>query len=139
MTYVVIITNPSQTIQVNLAQGHLWNFRLVEYYASGLINQDPLFLRFMNQPMTSIFGNLPATSIPLLWQNFPNSTVILNNALPITNGQNFTDCHQLQIRVEDLNQKPATFGKIVLIFKADVECPEYKWKMSNLEKSLRQA
>src|SRR3954470_18625203 len=99
--YVIEITNPNQTIPINLAQGCLSNFSLIEYFGSGLVNSNPLYLRFRNQPMNAIYGNLPATSLPLLWDNSPNSTIILNNPLPVCLRMSFTDCHQLQITVED--------------------------------------
>jgi hypothetical protein len=137
--YVIEITNPNQTIPINLAQGHLSNFSLIEYFGSGLINSNPLYLRFKNQPMNAIYGNLPATSLPLLWDNSPNSTMILNNPLPVCLGMNFTDCHQLQISVEDINQQQAQFTRLVLIFRADLDSATQKWHMTNLEKSLRQA
>lgn len=136
--YVIEVTNPNQTIPINLAQGHLSNFRLTSYYGSGLVNNDPLYIRFKNQPMTAIFGNLPATSLPLLWDNSPNSTIILSNALPVTL-EKFSDCHQLQLQIEDINQAPAQFTRLVLIFHADLETAVQKWEMGNLEKSLRQA
>jgi len=89
--------------------------------------------------MNAIYGNLPATSLPLLWDNSPNSTIILNNPLPVCLGMSFTDCHQLQITVEDINQQSAQFTRLVLIFQADLESATQKWTMTNLEKSLRQA
>lgn len=89
--------------------------------------------------MNAIYGNLPATSLPLLWDNSPNSTVILNNPLPVCLGMNFTDCHQLQIKVEDINQQAAQFTRLILIFMADLDTATQKWEMGNLEKSLRQA
>lgn len=137
--YVIKLTQASQVAQINLAQQHLYDFQLVEYYAEGLVNSSPLFVRFMNQPMTAIFGNLPATALPLIFDKSPNAAQILSNPLPVTLGQNFNDSHQLDLRVEDLNQNPAIFSRLILIFKARYESPEFKFRMTNLEKSLRQA
>lgn len=137
--HVLNITKADESLPINLAQGHLSNFRLIEYFGSGLINSLPLFIRFKNQPMNAIWGNLPATALPLLWDNSPNSTVILNTPLPVCLGMNFTDCHQLQIQVTDINQAPAQFTRLILIFMADLESATQKWEMGNLEKSLRQA
>lgn len=137
--YVITISQPRETLRINLAQQHLYDFELVEYYAEGLVNQRPLYVKFLNQPMNAIFGNLPASSLTLLFDKFPNTAVILSNALPVTMNMNFNDSHQLQVSVENENQSPATFSRLILIFKAKMESPSRSWTMNNLEKSLRQA
>lgn len=138
-TYTIEITKPSQTVPINLAQYGIKNMSLVEYYGEGLVNTSPLLFSFRNQPMNGSLGNFPSHSIPLLWDSFPTSTVFLNNPLPLVVNQPFNDSHQLQTDVTTTAQTNPIFTRLILVFRVDSESATQIWKMSNLEKSLRQA
>lgn len=137
---VLQITSPTQEIRINGGLPDINSVKLQEYYAEGLSNQNPLYFQIKNQSTRSVYGNPPGVNyFPLIFPNFPNSSVVLNKRIQICGRENvWRDCPLLQMTVVDAQGNPAVFAKITLVFKINNFQKQTPMTMTNLEKSLRQ-
>lgn len=137
---VLRITSPDQEIRIHAGMDHVLSAQLIEYYASGLANQAPLFFQIKNHPVKPVHGNVIGMNYyPLLFSSFPSSTVFLNNPLELCGeGSRWNSSTLFSISIRDRLGGTPVFSEIVLVLRVNDPPTSTFMTLTNFERSLRQ-
>lgn len=118
MPYLVLkVLQAKETIPINFDLQLISHLQLMSVQGTGVPFITPLFVTIRNQPLTNIFGNVSSLHYPIPVVSAPDFVHVYSPPMIMMEGDDtFNAAHALEIEVLDINNNPAQFSALILIF-----------------------